>query len=163
MCYTKTFHITKAAPIKPIHCVVPMELNSMDFFYLDQYSGGLLSTFLLLLIIVQNFSKHSPLAATDKTDKSSKLTKVATGKFYNNFILHFGIRDNILRYQRREFEKDLLKHLLKCCSIPQFWSSPYHPQGIDQCESMNRIIINMSKKLGKENKSSRKNHLRKLV
>ena len=120
MCYTKTFHTTKAAPMKPIHCAVPMELNSMDFFHLDQYSGGLLSTFLPLLIIVQSFSKHSPLAATDKTDKSSKLTKVATEKFYNNFILHFGIRDNILRYQRREFEKDLFKHFLKCCSIPQF-------------------------------------------
>ena len=48
-------HITKAAPMKPIHSAAPMELISVDFLPLDQCSGG----FQYILVITDNFSRFA--------------------------------------------------------------------------------------------------------
>ena len=95
--------------------------------------------------------------------KINKEAKTAVERLYNDFILRFGIPGSILHNQGREFENGLFKHLSKLCSIQRLQTSPYHPQGNGQCESMNKTILNMLKTLVQENKTSWKDHLNKLV
>ena len=147
-------HIMKAAAMQSISTSELLEIISMDFLHLDKSSGG----YQYLLVLTDLFTKFTQVYAT-----RNKEGKTAAERFYNDFILKFGLRGKILHDQGKEFDNNLFKHLAQFCNIKRIRTSPYHPQTNGQTERMNQTIINMLKILAERNKSNWKDHIQKLV
>ena len=131
-----------------------LEIISMDFLHLDKSTGG----YQYLLVLTDLFTKFTQVYAT-----RNKEGKTAAERFYNDFILKFGLPGKILHDQGREFDNNLFKNLAQFCNIKRIRTSPYHPQTNGQTERMNQTIINMLKTLAERNKSNWKDHIQKLV
>ena len=141
----KKLHIMKAVTMQSISTPEPLEIISMDFLYLDKSNGG----YQYLLVVTDLFTKFTQVYATRNNEG-----KTAAEKFYNDFILKFGLPGKILHDQGKEFDNNLFKHLAQFCNIKRIRTSPYHAQTYSQTERMNQTIINMLKTLAERSKSN---------
>ena len=144
----------ETAAMQSISTSGPLEIISINFLHLDKSSGG----YQYLLVVTDLFKKFTQGYAT-----RNKEGKTAAERFYNDFILKFGLPGKILHDQWKEFDNNLFKHLAQFCDIKRIRISPYHPQINGQTERMNQTIINMLKTLAERNKSNWKDHIQKLV
>ena len=128
----------------------PLEIISMDFLHLDKSSGG----YQYFLVVTDLFTKFTQVYAT-----RNKEGETAAERFYNDFILKFGLPGKILHDQGKEFDNNLFKRPAKFCNIKRIRTSTYNPQTNGQAERMNQTIINMLKTLAERNKSNWKDHI----
>ena len=150
----KNPHIIKAAAMQSISTSEPLEIISMDFLHLDKSSGG----YQYLLVVTDLFTKFTQFYVT-----RNKEGKTAEQRFYNDFILKFGLPRNLLHDQGKEFDNNLFKHLPRFCNIKRIRTSLYHPHINGQTEMMNQTMINMLKTLAERNKANWKDHIHKLL
>ena len=128
----KKSHIMKAAAIQSISTSKPLVIISMDFLHLDKSSGGSQYLFVLKDISTKFAQVYASRIREEKT---------AAERFYNNFILKFGLSGKILHNQGKEFDRILFKHLAQFCNIKRIQTSSYYPQTNGQTERMNQTII----------------------
>ena len=147
-------HITKAVAIQSISTSEPLEVIRMGFLHPDKSNGG----YHYLLVVTDLFAKFTQVYVT-----RNKEEKTAAERFYNDFILKFGLPGKILHDQGKEFENNLFNHLAQLCNIKRIRTSQYHPQINRQTERVNQTIINMLKRLAEINKPNLNDHIQKLV
>ena len=111
-----------------------------------------------LLVVTDLFTKFTQIYSA-----RNKKGKTAAERFYNDFILNFGLPGKMLHDQGNEFDNNFFKHFAQFCNIKRIRNSLYHPQTNGQTERMNLTIINMLKTLAERNKSNWKDHIQKLV
>ena len=135
------YYVKKRRPPKlekaPLQCIstnLPKELNGLDFLHLDPCRGG----HEYLLVITDHFSWFTQAYPT-----ANKKSKTAAERLYSDFLLKFGLADNILHDQGGEFENDLFKELAKLCGVKRIRTTSYHPQTNGKVERMNQAIISM--------------------
>ena len=127
---------------------------SMDFLHLDRLSDG----YQYLLVATDLFTKFTQVYTT-----RNKEGKTAAERFYNDFILKFGLPGKILHDQGKEFDNNHFKHLAQFCNIKRIRASPYRHKTKGQTERMSQTIINMLKTVAERNKSNWKDHIQELV
>ena len=104
----KNPHIIKATLMQSISTSGPLEIISMHVPHLDKSSGG----YQYLLVVTDLFTRLTQVYAT-----RNKEGKTAAERFYNDFILKFGLPGKILHDQGKEFDNNLFKHLAQFCNI----------------------------------------------
>ena len=151
---TKKPNVQECAPLVPIRAIRPFEIVLIDYVKLDRCRGG----FEYILTVVDHFTRFAQAYPTRKCNGPS-----AADKIFNQFILQFGYPDRIHHDQGKEFNGKLFTHLHQLTGIKRSNTTPYHPEGDDQCERFNRTIINMLKSIPDEEKKDWKNDLAKLT
>ena len=96
-------------------------------------------------------------------ETTSKSSKTAAEKLYNDFSLRFGLPYAIHHDQGSEFENGLFDQLNKFCGISKSFTTPYHQEGNGQVERFNRSLLGKLKTLPETCKSDWKSHLNKMV
>ena len=142
------------APQKSITSSAQMELVVLDFLHLNTCVGGLQ----YLLVIADHFTRY-----TQVYPNRNKETKTAGEKFFNDYILRFGMPGKIIQDQGREFENKSFQQLPKSCNIKRLRTTKYHTKCNRKMERMNQSVISMLKALESTEKESWKNHINKLV
>ena len=79
-----------------------MEITSIDFLHLDQFSGG----YECLLVATDHFTRYTQTSPT--RNKASR--KVAAERLFSDFILRIGMPKHILHNQGKEFDNKLFYH-----------------------------------------------------
>ena len=82
---------------------------------------------------------------------------------WDNFTLHYGLPEQILSDQGRNFESELIADLCKLTGTEKLRTSPYHPQTNGQCKRFNSTLIKMLGMLPLEHKSYWKGSIGVLV
>ena len=90
------------------------------------------------LMITDHFTRFCQIYATKHKDSKS-----AADKLFNQYIMQFGWPERIHHDQGVEFTSDLFDDLHELTGIRASRTTPYHPQGDDQVEKLNRTVINM--------------------
>ena len=121
------------APLQNILTSEPLELLTVDFLHLEKGSGG----YEYILVVVDHFSKF---AQAYPTRNKNTLT---VAKHYDDFILRFGIPNQLLSDQGGEFESKIIHGISKLMGVKKIRTTPYHPQTNGLCERMNRTILHM--------------------
>ena len=103
-------HILQSAEMQSIFPNEPLQIVSMDFLHSDKSSVG----YEYLLVVTDLFTKFTQVYAT-----RNKEGKTAADRFYNDFILKFGLPGTILHDQGKEFDNHLFRQLSQLCSIKE--------------------------------------------
>ena len=94
-----------------------------------------------------------------QTALCSRLEKYFTGPRWKRKNIPY----KILHDQGGKFENDLFKNLANLLGIQNRGTTPYHPQKNGLTERMNQTVLSMLRTLPEKYKSSRKNHLSKVI
>lgn len=119
--------VKQREPLHPIITTTSFQMVSVDFLHLESSAGG----YQYILVVMDHFTRYAQAYATK--DKSAK---TAAEKLYNDFILRFGLPETIHHDQGGEFVKKLFYHLDKLIGACHSRTTPYHPQGDGQVESL---------------------------
>ena len=122
------------APLQPIHVTQPLELVHMDYLSLEPSKGNIEN----VLVITDQFTRYA-LAYPSKTQTAQATARI----LWDNFICHYGFPEKFISDQGRNFESDLIKELCKIAGVKKLHTTPYHPQGIGQCERFNSTLCNV--------------------
>ena len=141
---------SQVAPLQPIHVTQPIELVHMDYLSLEPSKGNIEN----VLVITDHFTRYA-LAYPSKTQTAQATARI----LWDNFICHYGFPEKFISDQGRNFESDLIKELCKIAGVQKLHSTPYHPQGNEQCERFNSTLCNMLGTLSEEEKSDWKSYL----
>ena len=144
----------KVAAMQSISRSEPLEIISMDLLYLDKSSRGNQ----YLLVVTDLFTNFTQVYATRNKERETVVER-----FYNDFILKFGLPGKILHDQGTGFDNNHFKHLAQFCNIKSIRTLPYYPQTNSQTDKINQTIINILKTLAERNKSNWKDHIQKSV
>ena len=143
------------APHQCISTNAPMELVGLDFPPLYPCMGW----YEYLLVIIDHFQRlHRQVYPT-----ANKKAKTAAERLYSDFMLRFGLPDEISHDQGGEFENDLFKEIAKLCGVKRIRTTKYHPQSNGKVEHMSQTIIFMLQILLELHKSKWTDHINKLV
>ena len=107
-----------------------------------------------MLVITDHFTRYA-LAYPSKTQTAQATARI----WWDNFICPYGFPEKFISDQGRNFEPDLIKELCKIAGVQKLHTTPYHPQGIGQCERFNSTLCNMLGTLSEEEKSDWKSYL----
>ena len=107
-----------------------------------------------VLVITDHFTRYA-LAYPSKTQTAQATARI----LWDNFICHYGFPEKFISDQGRSFESDLIKELCKIAGVQKLHTTPYHPQGNEQCERFNSTLCNMLGTLSEEEKSDWKSYL----
>ena len=140
----------QVAPLQPILVTQPLELVHMDYLSLEPSKGNIEN----VLVITDHFTRYA-LAYPSKTQTAQATARI----LWDNFICHYGFPERFISDQGRNFESDLIKELCKIAGVKKVHTTPYHPQGNEQCERFNSTLCNMLGTLSEEEKSDWKSHL----
>ena len=138
------------APLQPIQVTQPLELVHMDYLSLEPSKGNIEN----VLVITDHFTRYA-LAYPSKTQTAQATARI----LWDNFICHYGFPEKFISDQGRNFESDLIKELCKIAGVKKLHTTPYHPQGNEQCERFNSTLCNMLGTLSEEEKSDWKSYL----
>ena len=142
------------AQLVPIEATRPFEIVSIDFMHLDRCKGG----YEYAMVVTDHFTRFCQVYAT-----TTKSTKAAADRLFNQFILLYGYPERIHHDQGGEFTSKLFKELHRLTGIKSSKTTPYHPQGNGQTERFNRTLCNMLKALPEKAKRDWKKELPKLA
>ena len=140
----------QVAPLQPILVTQPLELVHMDYLSLEPSKGNIEN----VLVITDHFTRYA-LAYPSKTQTAQATARI----LWDNFICHYGFPEKFISDQGRNFESDLIKELCKIAGVKKVHTTPYHPQGNEQCERFNSTLCNMLGTLSEEEKSDWKSYL----
>ena len=141
------------APLKPIQTTHPFKLVSIDYLHLERCNVN----YEYILVIVDHFTCFATAYAT--TNKSGK---TAAEEIFNDFVLKYGFPEKLHHGQGKEFENPLFTQLQMYFSITPSRTTPYHPQGNEQCELVNRTLLSMLRTLSDEHKHDWMTHINKM-
>ena len=108
------------APIQSISANAPMELLGLDFLHFDPCGGW--CKYLLVK------TDHFQSLRRQVYPTANKKAKTAAERLYSDFMLRFGLPDEISHDQGGEFENDLFKEIAKLCGVKRIRKTKYHPQ-----------------------------------
>ena len=111
-----------------------------------------------VLIITDHFTWHMQAVVT-----TSQTTQVTAKALWNQFLMHYGFPDKILSDQDNNFEGTLIKELCTLTHVKKLRTTPYHPEGNDQCEQFNSTLISMISILNDKDKSHWRDFIPTLV
>ena len=131
----KKFTNTPRAKQRPYHAGMPMERVHLDIlgpFRLTTRGNK------YVLVIVDQFSKWTEcVALPDQTAES-----IAYG-FFSRFVSFFGCPRKIHTDQGKNFDGNLFHAFCSLLEIVKTRTTPFHPQSNAQCETKNRIVLQM--------------------
>ena len=125
----------RCAPLQPIQIDDPLKCVAMDIL------GPLPTTARgnkYVLAVGDYFTKWTE--AYPMTD--SEATTVAR-LLVNEFICRFGVPEQLLTDQGRNFESTLIKQICQLLGIRKTRTTPYHPQSDGMVERFNRTLLSM--------------------
>ena len=129
----------KASPDKTslenVTTTYPMELVHMDYLTIEATEGG---KDIHILVITDHFTRYAQAIAT-----SSQTAKCTTQNLWDKFIVHYGLPEKILKDQKHNTERGLLKALCEIAQVKKVRTAGYHPQTNCQCEHFNVTLISM--------------------
>ena len=91
-----------------------------------------------VLVITDHFARYA-LAYSSKTQTAQATARI----WWDKFICHYGFPEKFISDQGRNFESYLMKELCKIAGVKKLHTTPYQPQGNDQCERFNLTLCNM--------------------
>jgi transposase InsO family protein len=104
-CIRRKSSTIQRAPLVNITTTSPLELVCMDFLTLEPSKGN----YQHILVITDHFTRFVMTIPT-----RNQLARTVADAFYNNFILHYGIPEQIHSDQGASFESTIIKEL---CTI----------------------------------------------
>ena len=82
---------------------------------------------------------------------------------WDKFFMYYGIPEEILSDQDRDYENPLIMELVKLTGVKKLRTTPYKPQTDGKSEKFNFTLIEMLKTLPSELKYNWQNHVNILV
>ncbi len=123
----------KTAPLVNIKTTRPLEHVCMEFLSLEPDRSMIKE----ILVITDHFTKYA-LAIPTPNQKARTVTKCLC----DNFLIHYGIPENLHSDQVRDFDSQTIKGLCKMAGIHKIRTTPYHPRG-NPIERFNRTLLDM--------------------
>ena len=122
----------------------------MDFLTLEPSKGN----YQHILVITDHFTRFVMTIPT-----RNQLARTVADAFYNNFILHYGIPEQIHSDQGANFESTIIKELCTIMGMSKSRTTSYHPMGNGQCEWFNRTLCDMFGSLDPSKKANWKSYV----
>ena len=107
-----------------------------------------------MLVVTDVFTKYA-FAFPTKNELATTVAKLLV----DNIFSVFGIPENLLSDQGRNFESEVIKQLCCLLDIKKIFTCPYSPRSDAICERFNRTMIDMLGTLNEEKKDSWSKHL----
>ena len=132
------------APLENIVATHPLELVHLDYWCLEPRKRKEEN----VLVVTGHFTPYAQVYVIQS------YTALMTAKaIWDNFIVHYGLPEDILLDQGRNFESELIDDLSRLIGTKKLRTSLYHPQTNGQCERFNSTLISMLETLPPECKS----------
>ena len=91
-----------------------------------------------MLVITDHFTRYAQVLVT--TSQTAQHTAKA---LMNNYITHYGLPLAIISNQGRNFKSNVMQEMCELAQVCKLHTTPYHPQGNEQCEHFNSTLISM--------------------
>jgi len=116
-CIRRKSSTIQRAPLVSITTTTPSELVCMDFLTLEPSKGN----YQHILVITDHFTRFAMAIPT-----RNQLARTVADAFNNNFILHYGIPEQIHSDQGANFESTIIKELCTIMGISKSRTTSYH-------------------------------------
>lgn len=126
---------TRQAELRRHHAGLPMERVHLDLIgpLVKSEQGNQ-----YILVMVDQFTKWVECAALPDQTAST-----VAYQFLAQFVRYFGCPQVVHTDQGRNFEGNVFQAFCELMEIHKTRTTPYHPQGNGQCETKNRLILQM--------------------
>jgi hypothetical protein len=126
-------------PLHPVVSVGPFAKWGIDFMTCHPHSAGGHG---YIIVAVDYFTKWAEAMPTfDNTGKTATLFLL------NHIIAHFGVPQAIITDHNSHFRNFMMFELTKKLGLRHDNSTPYYPQANGQVEAINKVLINMLRRM----------------